>query len=229
MKLSVTTMIWQERLKLDVACNPLNTLDHGQREGQQVPVLPPRNAYIVLNFDLQNGAFEENPAFADVNAEARLEFHRLNPNHLRFEDKRIRLNFARDTIFMDAFTLYSPNVWLDIKTAAYIAAHSTGFNLIQNLQTTLPNNNIAGLTANPSMNNQTFLAGVINTTTRPAADIPATCVSTVAAILPILVAQRDSLLPRWTNHRQQNVIWDTFRGVNQLNRGVISEVTPFFT
>ncbi|KAG4421249.1 hypothetical protein IFR04_005660 [Cadophora malorum] len=82
--------------------------------------------------------------------ESRGEYQRMNPQFLRIENGPvIRFNATRDMIFMDATSLFSlhmytiiPDHLLPIPTWP---ANLQGFNTIQNLQTSLRNNNISGL------------------------------------------------------------------------------------
>lgn len=82
--------------------------------------------------------------------ESRGEYQRMNPQFLRIENGPvIRFNATRDMIFMDATSLFSlhmytiiPDHLLPIPTWP---ANLQGFNTIQNLQTSLHNNNISGL------------------------------------------------------------------------------------
>ncbi|KAK0117352.1 hypothetical protein ONS96_013183 [Cadophora gregata f. sp. sojae] len=190
------------------------------------PRPPPREAHVLLSFNLQQGAFGGKPAFADAYSESYHEYHRLNPHELRFGARKLFLNFARDTVFMDALTLYSFHLWCKHDTAS-IRAHSSCFDQIRNLETTLHSNNIAGLTANPWMNDQNFLSGVTSTSTRPAADRPARCVDSRNIVSARLCAQRDALLVLWTSGRQQDVIMESFGG-NGVNATTIGDVFPFF-
>lgn len=79
------------------------------------------------------------------------------------------------------------------------------------------------------MNKQTFFTGVINKTTRLAPDIPATYVGFKAWIFGLVRAQRNVLLKRWTNYRQQDIIWDVNIGPALPPSGrIVSDVDPFF-
>lgn len=109
----------------------------------------------------------------DASQEFRDEYMRINPNNVRFLTWTIRLNFAKDIVYMDALTLVLFNLWLENNTAPATAANCRRFHLIQRLETSLATNNINGLTTNPWFNNQTFLAGVTTTSIRAQVDFPA--------------------------------------------------------
>ena len=103
--------------------------------------------------------------------ESRSEYQRLNPQFLRIGNgPLIRFNAARDTIFLDATSLFSlhmytivPDHLLPIPTWP---TNLQGFNTINNLQTSLRNNNISGLTpGHGTFANGAVLAGVIGPVT----------------------------------------------------------------
>jgi len=80
------------------------------------------------------------------------------------------------------------------------------------------------------MANQTFFAGVISKTTRPDPGIAVTYMRFGAGIFGLVRAQCDVLLTRWTNHRQQDIIWDVNIEPGPPPSGrIVSDVDPFFT
>ncbi|KAK0101646.1 hypothetical protein ONS95_006807 [Cadophora gregata] len=172
--------------------------------------------------------------------ESRGEYQRLNPQSLRIENGPvIHFNAARDTIVMDARSLFSLHMYTIVPDHLLLTPtwprNLRGFDTIQNLQTSLRHNDIAAFTPGSAFfANGILLAGVRHPITvwRPN---PKVLMKFVNDCRPQGVWHRfnDYWHSMYTSPRapRQNIVIDQYFGESVPGSGgpdLLAEVNKFF-
>ncbi|PVH71169.1 hypothetical protein DL98DRAFT_540258 [Cadophora sp. DSE1049] len=177
----IRAMIWQEvaaingprRIVVVIRATDPKYVPHAaRRTGSQAFRAPGGpHAYIRWTWSCYAAAGQYGPpgfvGMLGATRESRGEYQRLNPQSIRLGNGPvIHFHAARDTVFMDAKSLFSLHMYTIVPDQLLPAptwmANLQGFNTIQNLQTSLRHNNIAGkILGKGFFGNGAVLAGVM--------------------------------------------------------------------